>query len=223
MIPEPPPILRQPGRLLAVAGIDGAGKSTLAAGLCSTLNHMGHPTILVGKHTVDVPSNDELSPYLDAVNAVVYRRPPSVGPACGDLYWLFALAAWYALLDQLIVRPALHAGTHVILDNTHHKILARYTVNPDIPTDLVRQVLTGMTPPDLVLHLEITTTEALRRKQHFTPLETGSTDPSAERFLTHQGHVALVGCPGIRTRTPGPRSTSPTRRRRQRSAQLCTP
>ena len=69
--------------------------------------------------------DEDLSEYLDSVNAVVYRRKASVAAACGDHYWLFALAAWYSLQDRHIVRPALQAGTHVILDNSHHKILAR--------------------------------------------------------------------------------------------------
>jgi dTMP kinase len=178
------------GKLLAVAGIDGAGKSTLAAALCARLNDAGHDTILVGKHTVDVPSNEELSHYLDAANALVYRRPPSVGRACGDRYWLFALAAWYALQDQLVVRPALHAGTHVILDNTHHKILARYAVNPRVSSDLAHQVFADLPTPDLVLHLHVSALEALHRKQEFTPLEAGHNGPSREDFICYQNKVA---------------------------------
>ncbi|BFO16486.1 hypothetical protein SHKM778_28740 [Streptomyces sp. KM77-8] len=33
-----------------------------------------------------------------------------------------------------MIQPALAAGTHVVLDNAHHKILARYAVNPDVAT-----------------------------------------------------------------------------------------
>ena len=178
------------GRLIALAGIDGAGKSTLAKALCAALNDSGHDTILVGKHTVDVPSDGQQSAYLAAVNAVVYRRAPATGRACSDRYWLFALAAWYDLLDQLVVRPALLAGRNVVLDNSHHKILARYTVNPEVATDLAQQVFADLTPADLVLYLRLTPGEALGRKRDFTALEAGRPDPSEEHFLTYQGTVA---------------------------------
>ncbi|WP_380084675.1 nucleoside/nucleotide kinase family protein [Dactylosporangium siamense] len=177
------------GRLIAVTGIDGAGKSTLAAALQQACTVAGLPVILVGKRTVNVQGSPELSRYLDAVNAVVYRRDASVGQASGDHYWLLALAAWYTLQDQLVVRPALQAGTHVILDNTHHKILARYAVNPDVPTGLAQQVFAHLTPADLILFLHVAAEEALRRKEHFTPLEAGRTGPTSDDFVAYQQRV----------------------------------
>nr|MDT0658729.1 dTMP kinase [Micromonospora sp. DSM 115978] len=172
-----------------MTGIDGAGKSTLAASLHGAYKDAGHDAILIGKRTVDVPSSTTLSQYLDAVNAVVYRRDASVGQASGDRYWLLALAAWYTLQDQLVIRPALQAGVHVILDNTYHKILARYCVNPDVPTDLARQVFAGLTEPDVVVFLHLPADEALRRKQQFTPLEAGRTGAEDEHFIAYQDQV----------------------------------
>ncbi len=179
----------RPGRLITVAGIDGAGKSTLAASLHATLRDSGQKAILVGKHTTEVPISANLSEYVDGLNALVYRRKASVGPACGDHYWLFALAAWYSLQDQLIIRPALQAGTHVVLDNSHHKILARYAVNPDVPTELARQVFAHLAQPEVVLFLQITADEALRRKQQFSPLEAGRTGSSDGHFIQYQDSV----------------------------------
>ncbi|MGH3940394.1 MAG: dTMP kinase [Pseudonocardiaceae bacterium] len=172
-----------------MAGIDGAGKSTLAASLHTTLKDSGQKTILVGKHTTEIPMNADLSAYVDGLNALVYRRKASVGPACGDYYWLFALAAWYSLQDRLIIRPALRAGTHVVLDNSHHKILARYAVNPDVPTELARQVFAHLAPPDVVLFLQVMADEALGRKQQFSPLEAGRTGSSDGHFIQYQDSV----------------------------------
>ena len=177
------------GKLITVAGIDGAGKSTLAASLHTALKDARQDTVLVGKHTTEVPMNAELSEYVDSLNAVVYKRKASVGTACGDHYWLFALAAWYSLQDRLIVQPALRAGTHVILDNAHHKILARYAVNPDMPTELARQVFAHLTPAEVVLFLQVTPQEALRRKQGFTDLEAGRPRASGGAFVFYQDCV----------------------------------
>jgi dTMP kinase len=178
------------GKLIAVAGIDGAGKSTLAASLHAALSACGQDAVLVGKHTTEVPVSADLSEYADSVNAVVYRRKMSVCAASGDYYWLFALAAWYALQDRLIIQPALRAGTHVILDNAHHKILARYAVNPEVPADLARQVFAHLTAPQIVLFLDVTPGQALARKQDFSSLEAGYTGSTGDAFITYQDRVA---------------------------------
>lgn len=179
----------QPGKLITAAGIDGAGKSTLATALHTALKDSGQDAVLIGKHTTEVPMDADLSAYLDDLNAVVYRRPAAVGAACGDHYWLFALAAWYSLQDRLTIQPALRAGTHVILDNAHHKIVARYATNPGIRNDLAQQVFAHLTPASLVLFLQLDPEEALRRKGEFTALEAGHTGATGEAFVTYQNTV----------------------------------
>lgn len=177
------------GREITVTGIDGAGKSTLATRLHQAMNDAGHPAILVGKNSTTVPMDPELSAYVDRLNALVYRRDARVAQACGDHYWLLALAAWYTLQDQLVIQPALAAGTHVILDNAHHKILARYAVNPGVSTRLAEQVFAHLTEPDLVVFLRIGAREALHRKGSFTSLETGHSGCGGEDFIRYQDTV----------------------------------
>lgn len=178
-----------PGRLITLVGGDGAGKSTLAARLHEGLNDAGHEAILIGKHSTEVPQDPELSAYLDRLNELVYRRDARVAKECGDHYWLLALASWYTLQDRLVVRPALATGTHVVLDNAHHKILARYAVNPEVPTRLTEQVFAHLTDPDLVVFLDISAREALARKGSFTSLETGHSGAGDEDFITYQDTV----------------------------------
>ncbi|AXB46101.1 MULTISPECIES: dTMP kinase [Actinomycetes] len=177
------------GREITVVGIDGAGKSTLATRLHQALNEAGHETILIGKHSTEVPMDAELSAYVDRLNALVYRRDARVAQACGDHYWLLALAAWYTLQDKLVIQPALAAGTHVILDNAHHKILARYAVNPDVSTSLAEQVFAHLTEPDLVFFLRISARDALARKGEFSSLETGHSGGADEDFIRYQDTV----------------------------------
>jgi dTMP kinase len=177
------------GRLITFVGGDGAGKSTLAARLHQALTDAGHEAILVGKHSTDVPADPELSAYLDRLNELVYRRDARVAQACGDHYWLLALASWYTLQDRLVIRPALAAGTHVVLDNAHHKILARYAVNPEVPARLTEQVFAHLTEPDLVFFLDLTAREALARKGSFTSLEAGHSGGGNEDFIRYQETV----------------------------------
>ncbi|WP_055483434.1 dTMP kinase [Sphaerimonospora mesophila] len=177
------------GWQITVTGIDGAGKSTLAARLHYALVDAGHPAILVGKHTTAVPMDPDLSAYLDRLNELIYRRDARIAQSCGDHYWLLALAAWYSLQDKVMIQPALAAGTHVILDNAHHKILARYAVNPAVSTRLAEQVFAHLTEPDLVIFLRIGAREALQRKGEFTSLETGHSGCSDEDFIRYQDAV----------------------------------
>ncbi|QMU67278.1 AAA family ATPase [Streptacidiphilus sp. P02-A3a] len=185
-----PPATPARGREITVTGIDGAGKSTLSARLHRALNAAGHTAILVGKNSTEVPTDPQLSAYVDQLNELVYRRDPRVAQACGDQYWLLALAAWYTLQDRLVIQPALAAGTHVVLDNAHHKILARYAVNPDVPLRLSEQVFAHLTQPDLVIFLRIGAREALaRRKGEFTSLETGHSGSGDADFIHYQDAV----------------------------------
>lgn len=177
------------GREITVVGIDGAGKSTLATRLHQGLNDAGNEAILVGKHSTDVPMDAELSTYVERLNLLVYRRDARVAQACGDHYWLLALAAWYTLQDKLVIQPALAAGTHVILDNVHHKILARYAVNPDVSTSLAEQVFAHLAEPDLVFFLHISARDALARKGEFSSLETGHSGGADEDFIRYQDTV----------------------------------
>ncbi|MEQ4608287.1 AAA family ATPase [Streptomyces cavourensis] len=179
----------EPGRLITFVGGDGAGKSTLATRLHQALTDAGHEAILVGKHTTGIPADPELSAYLDHLNQLVYRRDAHVAQACGDHYWLLALASWYTLQDRLVIRPALTAGTHVVLDNAHHKILARYAVNPEVPARLTEQVFAHLTEPDLVFFLNTDAREALARKGSFTSLETGHSGDGDEDFIRYQDTV----------------------------------
>ena len=177
------------GREITVVGIDGAGKSTLATRLHQALNDAGHETILIGKHSTDIPMDEELSAYVDRLNALVYRRDARVAQACGDHYWLLALAAWYTLQDKLVIQPALAAGTHVILDNAHHKILARYAVNPTVSTRLAEQVFDHLVEPELVILLRISATETLARKGSFSSLEAGHFGDRDQDFIRYQDTV----------------------------------
>lgn len=183
------PTTPRTGRLITFIGGDGAGKSTLAARLRQALSDAGHGAFLVGKHTTDAPAGSELSAYLDRLNELVYRRDTDVARACGDHYWLLALASWYTLQDRLVVQPALAAGTHVILDNAHHKILARYAVNPEVSTGLAEQVFSHLTEPDAVFFLDIGAREALARKGSFTSLEAGHSGADAADFIRYQDTV----------------------------------
>ncbi len=78
----------------------------------------------------------------------------------------------------------------MILDNSYHKTLARYAVNPDVSTSLAEQVFAHLTEPDLVFFLRISARDALARKGgEFSSLETGHSGGADEAFIRYQDVV----------------------------------
>lgn len=173
------------GHLIYLDGIDGAGKTTVLR----TLRNWQHsPDLLfVGKTDFTAPSADQ-DAYLRALNAVVYQRPRHVADLCGDRYWLFAVAAWYQLLDAWVVRPAVEAGRTVVMDNSPLKIITRYLKANLVDGPLVQQCFAGLREPDLVVILTVSADEALRRKVSYTTVEAGGTR-STEEFLAFQANL----------------------------------
>lgn len=96
--------------LVVVEGIDGAGKSTLAANLSLMLADRGHPSLVIRPLAGD-------QVLLDSVHAA--HADASPGPALEDAYQRFLGAYFsYRLLDsaRVRIRPAISAGTTVICD-----------------------------------------------------------------------------------------------------------
>lgn len=179
------------GQLVYLDGIDGAGKTTVAR----ALRERCAPDRLLTVSKSQFNTGDaDLDAYLRSVNTTVYQRPAHVGARCGDRYWLFALAAWYELLDELVLRPALAAGHLVLMDNPPAKTIARYLVSGTVEPGLVQAAFAGLTKPDLLLLFDVDPAVALRRKGSFTHVESGGRSDEQE-YLGYQHAVreALIG------------------------------
>ena len=92
------------GRLITIEGIDGAGKTTLAAGLLDVLTARGIPTELLRE-----PGGAALS---ERLREVVKDPELTVGPRAEALVYAAARAQ---LVEERLV-PLLEAGTWVLLD-----------------------------------------------------------------------------------------------------------
>ena len=136
------------GKLIAVEGADGSGRSTQLVRLVDWLETSGHPTVLVGLKRSTLVS-EELE---KAQNGNVLSRT--------------TLALFYAtdFADQLenIIIPALKAGFIVLADRYIYTLMAR---------DMVRGMdekwlknLYGIAPePDAVFYLSVEPNELVQR------------------------------------------------------------
>ena len=134
------------GRLVTIEGLDGAGKTTLAAGLVSALAARGVEAVLLRE-----PGGVELS---ERVRALV--KDPALrvgGPAEALLY-----AAARAQLVEERVRPLLGEGSWVLLDRFVDSSLAYQGAARGLGVDRVRELnrfATGGLVPDRTLLLAL--------------------------------------------------------------------
>ncbi|MGB7158944.1 MAG: hypothetical protein WBD40_12805 [Tepidisphaeraceae bacterium] len=141
---------------VALCGIDGAGKSTLAARLRATLVSRGHRPVTVSK-------NDRHEARALAATRFRYEQPAA---------FLDGLSAtWHALTAALDFLQYVHHLTSTRLLDGHVLLLDRYvdcyvafaaTVDPECKA-LVEALLENVPPADLVVHVRVPPTVAWSR------------------------------------------------------------
>lgn len=141
-------------RYVAIEGVDGAGKSTVAREVAERLRHLGESVRLVrepggtaiGEQVRSLLLHDEdMAPWTEAL--------------------LFA--AQRAQLASEVIAPALQAGEWVVSDRSYYSSLAYQGAARGLGVDRVRVVNEaglGRVVPDLVVVLWIDPDEALARQ-----------------------------------------------------------
>jgi dTMP kinase len=130
------------GRLITIEGLDGAGKTTLCAGLAAALPDA---------RLLREPGGVELS---ERIRDLVKDPALEVDPRAEALLY----AAARAQLVASLVRPLLDAGTTVLLDRFVDSSLAYQGAGRGLGVDAVRAINdfgTGGLQPDLTLLLRI--------------------------------------------------------------------
>lgn len=162
------------GKLITIEGVDGAGKSTLAASLAATLLARGVPV-----ETLREPGGAQLS---ERVREIV--KDPSVRIGARTEALLYAAAR--AQLVEEIITPLLAAGRWVLLDRYVDSSLAYQGGGRGLgvaEVGTINAFATDRLTPDRTLLLRITHAEALTR------LRTRDTPPDrlegeGDRFFT---------------------------------------
>lgn len=134
------------GRLITIEGIDGAGKSTLAASLLLELAARGIDIVQLRE-----PGGVQLS---ERIRTLVKDPALRVDPAAEAL--LYAAARAQLVAERVV--PALDAGTWVLLDRFVDSSLAYQGAARGLGVDLVRQINalgTGGLQPDRTLLLRL--------------------------------------------------------------------
>jgi dTMP kinase len=143
------------GRLITIEGIDGAGKTTLAAGVVDAIAERGVPVELLRE-----PGGVDVS---ERIRTLVKDPAMTIGARAEALLY----AAARAQLVEQALRPLLEAGTWVVLDRFVDSSLAYQGAGRELGVDAVAAInefATGGLAPDRTLLLELEPTVGRERQ-----------------------------------------------------------
>jgi dTMP kinase len=145
------------GRLIVFEGAEGAGKTTQIRMLGDRLRARGVPIV-----TFREPGG---TPIGDAIRGIVLAREGEISAAAEALLFIASRAE----LVAGEVRPALEAGTVVILDRFFLSTYAYQVAGRGLPENDIRaanHLATGGLVPDITLLLDISAGEGMKRAVH---------------------------------------------------------
>ena len=134
------------GRFITFEGVEGSGKSTRCKGLIAAMRKMGMDVV----HTRE-PGGP---PAAERIRSVLLDPELDVTPLTELMLYLASRASNV----DLVVRPALLAGTHVICERYSDATLAYQVGGRGLPLDKVREsdsLATGGLTPDLTILLDL--------------------------------------------------------------------
>jgi dTMP kinase len=141
---------------IALEGLDGSGKSTMAERLVEALRALGLKAILTRE-----PGGTKLGEHIRSV--LLRDESATMVPEAETL--LFAAAR--AQLVGEIIRPALERGTAVVTDRFTDSSLAYQWGGRELDMEAIRavqQMATGGLEPDIKILLDLPVEVALRRR-----------------------------------------------------------
>lgn len=186
--------------LVVLEGIDGAGKSTLAAGLRDRLAAAGPgPVELWRKKDVEA-GPPALRAHLRGLRDLLWGDPagePDVD-VLGTRHYLFLHAAWFAAVTSLRVVP-LRADPRrsAVVDGWYYRSVAKAVLRAGVSEPWALSLFEDGDPPDVVVLLDVDPRVAWERRGGvFSASETGRWDGEAgdprAAYLAYQGRVRAL-------------------------------
>ena len=142
-----------PGRLIALEGLDGAGKTTQARRLAAALRRRGFKVLLTRE-----PSS---GPYGRKLRRYLKSRERSLSPT-EELELFLADRRWHV---AQVIKPALAAGAVVITDRYYYSTAAYQGALGLDPREILAVNEAFAPKPDLVFLMTLPPAAALARRQ----------------------------------------------------------
>lgn len=169
------------GRFVALEGIDGCGKTTLAAAVtrpgAAGPTQDAAPIRFVSRRTV--PAGDGFVANLMRQHAQMLWHSGDATDLSPE-FWVTLQASWYTAMSDALLGPALAAGDNVLVDGWMYKFWSKL-LNQGYTLAELQIIFRGARIPDLVVLLEVDAAAVYDRHRNFRPTELGM----------HAGYAAL--------------------------------
>jgi dTMP kinase len=178
---------------ISLEGCDGAGKSTAAKGLCAGLEAAGHRVLLLNPKRPQA-KDAYVAQHLQGLSKVLWESNTSEPRnVLRDRHWVYLSAAWFQVVDQHVLQPALATHDFVVADSWYTKLLARFRLKGTALFEEARRCYASLTKPGLGCMLDVAPEVAAGRKVSFGYSETGNFDGlqgvTRENFVRYQSWV----------------------------------
>ncbi len=176
--------LRPRGLLIAVEGVDGAGKTTVSKRLRDILERCGFRAVYT------------YEPYYDAVRSIFESRSMELTPAVEALLLVADRYSHY----ESVIRREVERGSVVVLDRYKYSTIA-YQGAAGLPIEWLLEIQRYLPDPDLAIYLDVDPEEGLRRKAASGPRSLAYFEEDVERIrrareiylgLASEGKLVLV-------------------------------
>jgi dTMP kinase len=181
------------GRLVALEGVDGAGKSTLArlAAAC-----LGTPRVrLVQLKRIPTDAHPAVQRSMRQLAGILWPpRQSRFERLLPPEYWLHLQVAWYALLSEFVVEPGLAAPANLLSDGWHYKFVGKLLMR-GFPLEHLLTLFSRVASPDRVVLLDVDVERVWSRKEfrlHEMGLHDGYARLDRDSFLDYQGRLRTV-------------------------------
>jgi len=178
------------GYFIVVEGIDGIGKTTVAAEVMTLLHDRG--VGFCGRKTIG-----RTHPFVEREMATLARLLWGGGDGHADHlfpvhYWIHLQSAWYAAFSNIVLAPLLDRGVTAIVDGWFYKLLARQLIR-GMDRDYLQAIFAHLPKPDRVFLLRGNVAQIWSRrgdfKRHELGLHAGYGTLSVASFLDYQSRT----------------------------------